>query len=111
VRALGIAILLLVAAGSARAAVPPPRQGVRITIEPTSVRTFYREPGQARRQPLTTETRGLYAAATVRGATWRTHDRCDGTLVTVTEGVVAVRDFRLGRTVLIRAGRSYLARA
>jgi hypothetical protein len=56
------------------------------------------------------QTRGLYAAATVRGTTWRTQDRCDGTLVVVTKGVVAVRDLRLRRTVLVRAGQRYLAR-
>ena len=164
---------------------PPPRQGVSVNIEPTSGRTFYRRPGQARRAPLTTEiqvpvntiidatkgqmgitsangaadfkdgafvvreprtqrvtqlflagghperckpgstsvvrqlwgsgkgrfqTRGKYAAATVRGTTWRVQDRCDGTLTIVTQGVVAVRDFRLRRTVLVRAGRRYLAR-
>ena len=185
-RALGIAFLLVVAAGPARAAVPPPQQGATVNIEPTSGRTFYREPGQAHRSRLTTEiqvpvntivdasngqmgltsangaadfhggafvvrepktqhvtqlflaggkprsctagstkeirqlwgdgkgrfqTRGRYAAATVRGTKWRVEDRCDGTFVTVVRGVVAVRDFRLGRTVLVRAGQSYLARA
>ena len=56
------------------------------------------------------QTRGRYAAATVRGTKWRVADRCDGTLVTVARGVVAVRDFGLGRTVLVRPGQSYLAR-
>jgi hypothetical protein len=56
------------------------------------------------------QTRGLYAAATVRGTVWRVQDRCDGTLTTVARGVVAVRDFRLRRTVLVSAGQSYLAR-
>jgi len=56
------------------------------------------------------QTRGLYAAATVRGTIWRVQNRCDGTLTTVTRGVVAVRDFRLLRTVLVTAGHSYLAR-
>jgi len=56
------------------------------------------------------QTRGRNAAATVRGTTWRLQDRRDGTLTTVTKGVVAVRDFRLRRTVLVRAGQSYLAR-
>jgi hypothetical protein len=186
VRALGIACLLVLAAGPARAAVPPPQPGSTVNIEPTSGRTFYREPGQTRRSPLTTEiqvpvntivdatngrmgvtsangasdfskgafvirepkgqhvtqlflaggrpgtckqgshaeirqlwgdgkghfqTRGLYAAATVRGTQWLTQDRCDGTFVHVVHGVVAVRDFRLRRTVLVRAGQSYLARA
>jgi hypothetical protein len=56
------------------------------------------------------QTRGRFAAATVRGTTWRVEDRCDGTLTIVAQGVVAVRDFRLRRTVLVRAGQSYLAR-
>jgi hypothetical protein len=57
------------------------------------------------------ETRGRYASATVRGTDWRVADRWDGTVVTVVRGVVAVRDFRLERTILVRAGPSYLARA
>jgi hypothetical protein len=56
-------------------------------------------------------TRGRHSAATVRGTVWLTADRCDGTLTKVTRGRVAVRDFRRRKTVLIRAGKSYLARA
>jgi hypothetical protein len=56
------------------------------------------------------QTRGYYAAATVRGTIWRVEDRCDGTLTTVARGVVAVRDHGLRRTILVRAGHSYLAR-
>jgi uncharacterized delta-60 repeat protein len=56
-------------------------------------------------------TRGRHSAATVRGTVWLTADRCDGTLTRVTRGRVAVRDFRRKRTVLVRAGKSYLARA
>jgi hypothetical protein len=56
------------------------------------------------------QTRGRYAAATVRGTRWRVQDRCDGTFVTVARGVVAVRDFGRRRTVLVRAGQSSLAR-
>ena len=55
------------------------------------------------------QTRGRYAAATVRGTRWRVQDRCDGTLVTVASGVVAVRDFARRGTVLVRAGQTYLA--
>jgi hypothetical protein len=40
-----------------------------------------------------------------------TEVRCDGTLVRVTDGVVEVRDLVRGRTVQVRAGKSYLARA
>lgn len=56
-------------------------------------------------------TRGRYAAATVRGTRWLSSDRCDGTLTTVTQGVVEVRDFTRGRTVRVPAGKSYLAPA
>ena len=56
-------------------------------------------------------TRGRYSAATVRGTIWTVEDRCDGTLTKVRRGRVAVRDFRKRRTVVVRAGRSYLARA
>jgi hypothetical protein len=55
--------------------------------------------------------RGRYSAATVRGTIWLTEDRCDGTLTKVTRGRVAVRDFRRKRTVIVRAGKRYLARA
>jgi len=56
-------------------------------------------------------TRGRYSAASVRGTTWMTEDHCDGTLVRVTEGSVTVRDFVKRRNVVVRAGRSYFARA
>ena len=55
-------------------------------------------------------TRGRGSAATVRGTVWTTTDRCDGTLTSVKRGRVAVRDFRRKRTVVVRAGKSYLAR-
>ena len=54
-------------------------------------------------------TRGRYGAGTVRGTTWYTENRCDGTLFEVTSGVVNVRDFGLGRTVSVRRGQGYLA--
>jgi hypothetical protein len=55
-------------------------------------------------------TRGRRSAATVRGTIWITADRCDGTLTTVKRGRVEVRDFRRKKTVIVRAGKSYLAR-
>jgi len=55
-------------------------------------------------------TRGRYSSATVRGTDWSTTDRCDGTLTQVKSGKVAVRDLRRRKTVIVRAGRSYLAR-
>jgi hypothetical protein len=56
-------------------------------------------------------TRGRNSAATVRGTVWETIDRCDGTLTKVRRGRVAVRDFRRKKTVIVRAGKSYLAKA
>ncbi len=56
-------------------------------------------------------TRGRHSAATVRGTGWDTIDRCDGTLTRVKRGRVAVRDIRKRKTVLVRAGKSYLAKA
>jgi hypothetical protein len=55
--------------------------------------------------------RANHSAGTTLGTTWITADRCDGTLTTVRRGRVAVRDFRRKRTVIVRAGQSYLARA
>jgi Ca2+-binding RTX toxin-like protein len=56
-------------------------------------------------------TSGRHSAATVRGTTFTVEDRCGGTLTRVQSGVVRVRDFRRRRTVTVRAGKSYLARA
>jgi hypothetical protein len=56
-------------------------------------------------------TRGNNSSATVRGTVWTTTDRCDGTLTQVKRGTVVVRDFRRKRNVILRAGKSYLARA
>jgi hypothetical protein len=56
-------------------------------------------------------TRGSNAVATVRGTSWYMADRCDGTYTRVKRGSVAVRELRTGRTVLLRAGQSHLARA
>jgi hypothetical protein len=56
-------------------------------------------------------TKGRFASATLRGTTWLTDDRCDGTLVRVTQGAVSVRDIPRRKTVLVRAPAKYLARA
>ena len=56
-------------------------------------------------------TNGKYSSATVRGTIWLTTDRCDGTLTTVKRGTVSVRDRRRHKTVTVKAGHSYLARA
>ena len=55
-------------------------------------------------------TRGQYSAATIRGTRWLVEDSCEGTLTRVTNGVVSVRDTGTRKTVLVRAGKSYLAK-
>lgn len=54
--------------------------------------------------------RGRYSAATVRGTKWVVQDSCAGTLTRVVHGVVKVRDSVRHKTVVLRAGKRYLAR-
>ncbi len=56
-------------------------------------------------------TRGRYSAATVRGTDWGVKDRCDGTLTLVHRGTVDVLDFATRKTIVVRAGHSFLAAA
>jgi hypothetical protein len=56
-------------------------------------------------------TSGRFSSATVRVTNWGVRDRCDGTLTVVRTGVVIVRDFRLHKSVTVRAGQTYLAKA
>jgi PKD repeat protein len=53
---------------------------------------------------------GRFSSATIRGTTWLTNDRCDGTLTKVTVGKVGVRDFVLKKTIVVKARKSYLAK-
>lgn len=55
-------------------------------------------------------TRGQYASSAIRGTAWLIADRCDGTYVKTRQGVVSVFDRVLQKTVLVKAGQSYLAR-
>jgi hypothetical protein len=82
--------------GGARGAVPAQRRIIRRLRG--RARGRYRVPGR-------------HSAATIRGTTFSVTDRCDGTLTRVFSGVVRVRDFRRRRTITVRAGKSYLARA
>jgi hypothetical protein len=56
-------------------------------------------------------TKGKFATAAVRGTTWLTQDRCDGTLIRVTEGTVTVRDLVKKKNVTVSAPKTYLAKA
>jgi putative pyrroloquinoline-quinone binding quinoprotein len=55
-------------------------------------------------------TRGRYSAATVRGTVWSIADRCDGTLTHDVTHSVVVNDFVRHKTIVLRAGQSYLAK-
>jgi hypothetical protein len=56
-------------------------------------------------------TKGRFASAAVRGTTWDVADRCDGTLTKVKQGSVTVRDVKKRKNVVVKKGKSYLARA
>ena len=53
-------------------------------------------------------TSGRYSAATVRGTKWLVEDTCAGTRTTVRQGSVTVR--HRNRTIIVRAGKNYLAK-
>jgi hypothetical protein len=56
-------------------------------------------------------TRGTHSAATVVGTKWLVEDRCTSTLTRVARGKVSVRDFAKKKTVIVKAGKKYVARA
>jgi hypothetical protein len=56
-------------------------------------------------------TRGRNSSATVRGTQWLQKDTCAGTKTTVMKGSVVVRDLRLRKNHVVKAGHSYFARS
>ena len=93
--------------------------GVRAT-RMTTMAHFRHRPRRRRRHRMRSlwardnhgqySTRGQNSVTTVRGTWWETVDTCAGTRTFVKRGLVAVRNLRRHRTVLVRAGHSYLAR-
>jgi hypothetical protein len=57
------------------------------------------------------QTKGKHSAATVVGTKWLVEDRCTSTLTRVVRGRVSVRDFVKHKTVRVKAGKRYIARA
>ncbi|HEX5910605.1 MAG TPA: hypothetical protein VFY44_08940 [Thermoleophilaceae bacterium] len=55
-------------------------------------------------------THGRNSHATVRGTRWSVEDTCKGTITRVSEGAVVVRDFAKRKSVLVKAGKRYIAR-
>jgi CSLREA domain-containing protein len=56
-------------------------------------------------------TKGKHSAATVVGTKWLVQDTCTTTLTRVVRGKVRVRDFVKHKTVIVKAGKKYVARA
>jgi prealbumin domain-containing protein len=56
-------------------------------------------------------TKGKHSAATVVGTKWLVEDRCTSTLTKVARGRVSVRDFVKRKTVVVKKGKRYIARA
>jgi hypothetical protein len=54
-------------------------------------------------------TKGRFASAAVRGTWWLTEDQCTNTVVRVKQGSVTVRDFAKGKTVVVKAPKTYSA--
>ncbi len=57
------------------------------------------------------QTKGKHSAATVVGTKWLVEDRCASTLTKVARGKVKVRDFVKHKTVRVKKGHRYIARA
>jgi hypothetical protein len=56
-------------------------------------------------------TKGKHSAATVVGTKWLVEDRCTSTLTRVVRGRVSVRDFVKKKTIVVRRGKRYVAKA
>ena len=78
-------------------------------IPHAAARSLRRLRSSARGRAARFRTKGKHSAATVRGTEWTVEERCDGTFTTVRRGIVVVRDFRLRKNIVLRAGKSYLA--
>ena len=83
------------------------RRSLSVNKKPSEKKVVARLWGQGKGSFRTT---ARFSSATVRGTVWLTVERCDGSLTSVRQGVVAVYDKVTKKTVLVRAGRSYLAK-
>jgi len=98
--------------GSARAAFVQPRAATASALATAAKKKRHGRVVRVRAKGKI-KTKGRYGSAIVRGTGWTTHDFCrgakSGTLFSVFEGVVSVRDFVRHRTVRVPAGRKYFA--
>ena len=82
---------------------PCPKRGAAATAKQSTRRLWGSGKGRNR-------SRGRYGDGGVNGTIWLTEDSCAGTLFVVKQGTVTVRDFGLRKTIVLRAGKRYLAR-
>jgi hypothetical protein len=136
---LRVALALALAAGAAVPAaraqtptpLPPPVAGKTVNLKLLQGTVLYKVPGAQDFVPLTQEVQvpvdttldtvkgrvNITAANRTAGGTNKSwfYDGvftvCKGTITRVVRGVVAVRELRTGKTILLRAGEQYLARA
>ena len=102
----------LVLRGENFAACPPrPTKGIGVRAASTAARKPPLRRLWSRDKGGRFRTHGRNSVATVRGTSWITTDTCAGTRTTVKQGAVAVHDKHRAKTILVRAGRSYLARS
>ena len=99
--------LTLVANVAAACRAKPARRALAANKKPSEKKVVSRLWGQGKGSFRTT---ARFSSATVRGTVWLTVERCDGSLTSVRQGVVAVYDKVKKKTVLVRAGKSYLAK-
>ena len=91
--------------------------GLRVVVVEVSVRgggdvfLSYAHADRERVLELRDALVACHSAAAVRGTKWLSEERCDGTLTSVSRGSVSVRSTTTRCTVIVRAGRSYFARA
>ncbi len=96
------------------------QRGAFTQLALTEPLAFCKRAGAAAKKPKTRRlwgdgsgnfrTRGQFSSATVRGTKWLVQDSCAGTLTRVVRGVVSVRDTVRRKTIVVRAGKRYLAR-
>jgi hypothetical protein len=120
-RALPLGTLIDARRGSVQLVAAPKQQRAtfhgavfRVT-QPGTQTLLTLAPSGCRASRLTGEGRGAFAVrgrfstTSVRSARWFVRDTCAGTLTRVLDGIVVVRDAVQRRTLLLRAGRRYLA--
>ncbi len=80
-----------------------PKQAVRLVKRKSKPKAWGNGKGKFR-------TKGVNSTASVRGTKWLVEERCSGTFTKVKRGSVRVRDFPKHKTVIVKAGKNYLAR-